>query len=54
MDASRNTEFAQMQGAKKFLPRRIYADMQARKFLSNAAVEMKSEFMEVSTWDSSQ
>jgi hypothetical protein len=48
MDASRNSEFAQMQGAKKFSPRRICADMQARKFPSNVAVEMKSGFIEVS------
>ncbi len=54
MDTSRKTEFAQMQGAGKFLTRRIYANMQARKFFRNAAVEMKSGFKEVSIWDFSQ
>jgi hypothetical protein len=47
MGASKNSAFAQMQGAKKISPRRIWMDMSARNFLHNAAVEMKSGFIEV-------
>ncbi len=48
MGASKNSEFAQMQGAGKISPRRIYIDMLARNFSRNAAVGMKSGFLEVS------
>jgi hypothetical protein len=43
---SKNTEFAQRQGAGKILPRRICVYMQARNFSPNTAVEMKSVFLE--------
>jgi hypothetical protein len=43
--AIKNAEFAKLQGAEKFLPRRICSDMQARKFFRNAAVWMKSGFL---------
>jgi hypothetical protein len=48
MDASKNTEFAQMQGAEKISPRHIWADMSARNFFRNAAVGMKCGFLEAS------
>ncbi len=48
-DTSKNSEFAQMQGAEKISQRRICIDMLARNFFRNAAVGMKSGFLEVST-----
>jgi hypothetical protein len=39
--ASKNSEFAQMQGAGEILPRRIWSYMQARNFSRNTAVGMK-------------
>ena len=47
-DASRNSEFVQMQGGKKVFaaPHMVY--MSARKFFSNAAVGMKSGFKDAS------
>ncbi|MDO8465521.1 MAG: hypothetical protein Q7S46_09775 [Gallionella sp.] len=44
--ASKNSEFAQMQGAGKFCSA-TYALYVSRKFLRNAAVEMKSGVFEV-------
>jgi hypothetical protein len=44
--ASKNTEFAQMQGGGKILPRRICIYMQARNFSRNTAVGMKSVVFE--------
>jgi hypothetical protein len=41
MSASKNSEFAQMQGAGKIAPRRICFDMLASNFFCNAAVGMK-------------
>ncbi len=43
----KNAEFAQMQGAGKISPRRIYIICKQEVFSRNAAVEMKSEFLEV-------
>jgi hypothetical protein len=48
MDASKNSEFAQMQGAEKILLRRIGMICKQEIFPRNAAVEMKSGFLEVS------
>jgi hypothetical protein len=39
--ASKNSEFAQMQGAGEILSRRICVYMQARNFSRNTAVGMK-------------
>jgi hypothetical protein len=47
MGVSKNLEFAQMQSAEKISPRRIFLDMQARNFFHNAAVGMKSGFLEI-------
>jgi hypothetical protein len=44
MGISKNSEFAQMQGAEKISPRRIWGYMSARNFFRNAAVGMKCEF----------
>ena len=48
MDASKNLEFAQMQGAGKISPRCICIICKQEIFPSNAAVGMKSGFLEVS------
>ena len=50
MGTSKNSEFAQMQGAEKNFaaPHMIY--MLARNFFRNAAVWMKSGFLEVPSW----
>jgi hypothetical protein len=44
MGNSKNSEFAQMQGAGKISPRRILVYMSARNFSRNAAVGMKYGF----------
>ena len=48
MDTSKNSEFAQMQGAEKSSQRRIWMICKQEAFLRNAAVGMKSGFLEVS------
>jgi hypothetical protein len=47
MGASKNLEFAQMQGAEKISQRRIWFICKQEIFLRNAAVGMKSKFLEV-------
>ena len=47
MGASKNSEFAQMQGAGKVSQRRIWGICKQGIFLRNAAVGMKSGFLEV-------
>ncbi len=47
MGASKNSEFAQMQGAEKNLQRSIWLICKQEFFLRNAVVEMKSGFLEV-------
>jgi hypothetical protein len=47
MGANKNLEFAQMQGAEKFLQRRIWVICKQENLLCNAAVGMKSGFLEV-------
>jgi len=44
--ASKNSEFAQMQGAEKILPRRIWMICKQEIFSGNAAVGMKSGYLE--------
>jgi len=48
MDASKNSEFAQMQGAEKISPRCIWFICKQEILFRNAAVGMKSGFLEVS------
>ena len=48
MDTPKNSEFAQMQGAEKISPRRICFICKQEIFSRNAAVGMKSGFLEVS------
>ena len=47
MGASKSSDFAQMQGAGKILPRRICMICKQEIFSGNAAVGMKSELLEV-------
>ena len=47
MGASKKPEFAQMQGAEKVLQRPIWAICEQEIFPRNAAVGMKSGFLEV-------
>jgi hypothetical protein len=47
MGASKNSEFAQMQGAGKISPRRMYSICKQEIFSRNAAVGMKCGFFEV-------
>jgi hypothetical protein len=47
MGASKNSEFAQMQGAAKFC-RAAYEQYVSKKFCRNEAVGMKCDFLEVS------
>jgi len=46
MGASKKPEFAQMQGAEKILQRRIWVICKQEIFFRNAAVGMKSGFLE--------
>ncbi len=48
MDVSKNSKFAQMQGAAKISPRRIWGICKQEIFLRNAVVGMKCGFLEVS------
>lgn len=47
MGASKNSEFAKMQGAGKISPRRSWVICKQEICFRNAAVGMKSEFLEV-------
>jgi len=47
MGAIKKLEFAQMQGAEKILQRRIWVICKQEIFSRNAAVGMKSGFLEV-------
>jgi hypothetical protein len=45
--ASKNSEFAQMQGAEKILQRSIWLICKQENFFRNIVVGMKSGFLEV-------
>jgi hypothetical protein len=49
MSASKNSKFAQMQGARKILPRSIWGICKQKILLGNAAGEMKFGFLEALT-----
>jgi hypothetical protein len=46
MGASKNSEFAQMQGVEKISQRSIWVICKQEKFFHNAAVGMKCGFLE--------